>query len=236
MPLLLKGRNSNLVEKMDQSNCDKDRLELTYHHFSFINPVLSGWYRIYREYIFPLIQFRSNPVSLLDVGCGGGDIPLLLQRWAMRDNMSINITAIDPDTRALNYAKSRNSTFQTNIDFREETAEELAHNGLRYDVVITNHVLHHLPDEQIISFLNLLKKLSRHYVLANDIRRSNVGYALFYLGTGLVPSFHKSFIRTDGLMSIQRSFTAGELQKLVNSIGYHVKRPYPFRLLALYEH
>ena len=236
MPLPLKHRNSKLVELMDTPGCDRERLELTYRHFSLINPLLTGWYRIYTQYILPLARKRRSPISLLDVGCGGGDIPVRLGKWAAKDNIDMNITAIDPDPRALHYAGNRNHQPSGNIKFSSETAEELLHDNSSYDIVITNHVLHHLSDLHIPSFLEVLKQLARHYVLANDIRRSSPGYLFFYLGTAMVPAFRHSFIRTDGLLSIRRSFTPGELQKLTASLGYKVKKPHPFRLLALYEH
>ena len=220
---------------MDKPGCDRQRLELTYRHFSLINPLLTGWHRIYRQYILPLARDRRGPISLLDVGCGGGDIAVRLGKWANDDNVDIEITAIDPDPRALKYAGNHNHIPAGNVKFSSETAEELLQNDSNYDIVITNHVLHHLSDQQIPSFLDLLKRLARHYVLANDIRRSVPGYMFFYLGTAVVPAFRHSFIRTDGLLSIRRSFTAGELQKLTASLGYKVKKPHPFRLLALYE-
>lgn len=220
---------------MDREDCDAGRLEQTYRHFSYLNPVLSGWRTVYKKYVYPAAQSTDRPLTLLDVGCGGGDISLRFAAWSQKDGLDIDITAIDPDPRALSYARSQNGQVSNRVQFGDETAEELLKQNRRFDVVITNHVLHHLTDRQIPPFLETLKSLAVRKVLINDIRRSDLGYALFYVGTALIPPFLSSFIRTDGLKSVRRSFTKQELWDLITPLGFRIEKPYPFRLLAIYE-
>ena len=85
----------------------------------------------------------------------------------------------------------------------------------RFDVVLSNHVLHHLPPAELGALLADSERLVAPGGVAvhGDIRRSLFAYAGFWLGT--LPFARNllagSFIRADGLTSIRRSFTAAEL-------------------------
>ncbi len=68
----LARRATELPEIMD-GPCDEARLFATYRHFAVANRAVSGWRRIYRRRLRPLLA--AGPVTLLDVGFGGGDIP-----------------------------------------------------------------------------------------------------------------------------------------------------------------
>ena len=41
---------------------------------------------------------------MLDIGTGGADLPRALLRWARADGLRLEVTAIDPDPRALDWA------------------------------------------------------------------------------------------------------------------------------------
>ncbi len=81
------------------------------------------------------------------------------------------------------------------------------------DYVFANHLLHHLSDDQVISFLQMLDEMPvRRYVLS-DIARS----CFAWLGFRLVarPLAPRSYIVADGLRSILRAFTVDEVRDLV---------------------
>ncbi|WP_258073732.1 class I SAM-dependent methyltransferase [Arthrobacter sp. 08Y14] len=202
----LAERNTDAVEEMDRSDCDPEKLRRTYAQFWLINTVVSGWRRNYVTYLRP--SFDADRVNtLLDIGSGGGDVPRMLARWARRDGLQLEITGIDPDDRAHAYASSQ--TPMPGLAFRQAFSSELVEEGRTYDVVISNHVLHHLTDEQFRSLLADSEQLGSRLSLHSDIERSRWGYALFSAGT--LPFFPGSFIRRDGLTSIRRSYTADEL-------------------------
>jgi hypothetical protein len=71
-------------------------------------------------------------------------------------------------------------------------------------------VLHHLNPEQLAGMLRDSEALSSGIVLHNDLKRSNLSYALF--AAGFWPLGLGSFICGDGLISIARSYTAPELR------------------------
>ena len=221
---LLRRRDAHAVEEMDRPGCDPARLDRTYAQFSVVNRALAGWRGIYRTRLRPVLS-ATTVTTLLDIGCGGGDVPVLLAAWAARDRLKLEITAIDPDRRAFDFARRRRHV--DGVTFRQASTAELVAEGQRYDVVVSNHVLHHLGTAELPQFLTESALLSGGTVIHNDIRRSPAAYALFYAVSWPFPG---SFIREDGLTSIRRSYTAAELRAAAPP-GWSVLTRPPFRNL-----
>lgn len=226
MSLLFPHRALHLRERMDDPACDSRILNNTYRHFYIVNQVLSGWRRVYECY---LRQYLVSGSSLLDIGCGGGDVLRQLALWTRQDGLNINLVGIDPDARALEYALSRPRL--PDVEFRQASSAALVTAKQTFDVVISNHVLHHLQNDEVYALCQDSERLARRIVVHNDVRRSGLAYVNFAL-TGLV--FWNSFVTRDGLCSIRRSFTASELQKVVPQ-GWRVEPIIPYRNLLIYE-
>jgi 2-polyprenyl-3-methyl-5-hydroxy-6-metoxy-1,4-benzoquinol methylase len=230
MPLFLSKRNIHSSEQMDAPNCDPKELENTYHQFSTINALISQWRKIYVQQIRPHAH-ENKTLTILDIGFGGGDIPIKLAEWADEDGINIEITAIDPDKRAFDFAQKLDHP--ENVRFLNCSIGELDAGTQKFDFVISNHVLHHLNHEQLVEMLVLSKKLSEKAVIFNDGRRSDAAYLLFNIFSR--PVFRSSFITQDGLTSIKRSYTYDELENAVPD-DWQVHRLFPFRLLLVHEH
>lgn len=229
MPVFLSKRRPNLIEYMDRDDCDPQLLENTYRQFATINLLLSQWKRLYKNELRPLMH-KGETYSLLDIGFGGGDVPLKLSEWAKKDGLDLKITAIETDQRAFEFARQLEAPNQ--VTFRHCSSTDLVSQSHTYDFVISNHVLHHLPENQALKILDEAKSLAVQKVIFNDIERSDIGYFLFASFARLI--FRNSFIVTDGLISIKRSYTRAELAEVAPA-GWKVQRLFPFRLLLKYD-
>lgn len=224
MAYSLKQRATDTQELMDAPNCDAVQLSNTYRQFDRINTAVSGWRGIYTGTLRPLLKEAGPGATVLDIGCGGGDVLRRLARWAQADGLTPCFVGADPDRRAVRYARSVSTP--SNLCFVSATSGELADAGERFDVVLSNHVLHHLADHEVQAICLDSERLATRLVLHSDIHRHPIAYAGFPLIGGW---FRDSFILKDGLLSIRRAFTPEELRALAPE-GWRVKTTFPFRL------
>ena len=225
---MLSTRDEQVRERMDDPDCDPVALRRTYGQFAAVNRLLAGWRRIYRHRIVPLLT-PDRPSSLLDLGCGGGDVARALARWAADDGLPLHVTAVDPDPRAIAYAAGRAP--RPGVSVRQAGTADLLAEGEQFDLVISNHVLHHLDAAGLDQVLTDSMRLSRRLVLHNDLTRHWAAYGAWSLVSW--PFSRQSFLRTDGLASIRRSYTPAELAAIVPT-GWQVVSQFPARLLLMH--
>lgn len=230
MPLFLKTRNTELKERMDSLDCNPVKLRNTYRQFRWINLFLSRWNALYKNEIRPVLELQNGTATLLDIGFGGGDIPIHLNELAKKDGYHLNITAIETDKRSVEYVRSLNTA--SNIKFAYKHSKELVEQGQKFDFVISNHLLHHLNKSTLQSICDVAEQLAIKKVIFNDLSRSDVAYSFFYASSHLL--FWNSFISYDGLISIKRSYTFQELTDLAPS-GWKVQKHFPYRLILIFE-
>lgn len=204
----LRERATDEHEQMDAPDGDLHKLHRTYEYFPIVNAVVSGWRGLYRRYLRPHLS-PTRVTTLLDIGCGGGDVTRNLLRWADADGLRLEATGIDTDPRAIDYANSLPP--YAGLRFYNVSSHALVARGQQFDLVISNHMLHHLTDGEIVALLDDCQRLARREVLLSDVGRGRASYVLFALFTA--PFFRDSFIRPDGLTSLRRAFRAHELRE-----------------------
>ena len=79
-------------------------------------------------------------LALLDIGCGGG---LLSEPMA---RLGASVTGADPSRNNIETAKNHAARSDLEIDYRITTAEDLAAEGNRYDVILNMEVVEHVAD------------------------------------------------------------------------------------------
>jgi 2-polyprenyl-3-methyl-5-hydroxy-6-metoxy-1,4-benzoquinol methylase len=218
----LKDRAATLTEQMDALDCDPEKLTHTYAQFFIINMLVSNWVPLYRRHIRYML--KEGAKTVLDVGCGGGDIVRLLAQLAKQDGLEATFVGIDPDPRAIAFANAQDNG--KNIRFEQTRLEDFT---VPHDVVLSNHVLHHLKDDEIAPFCLACERVTKQYAIHDDICRDDLAFALFPLVAGW---FRDSYILEDGRRSIRRAFTLHELEAMVPT-GWRVQRVAPFRLLLM---
>lgn len=173
----------------------------------------------------------GRPVSVLDVGTGGADLPVRLVRWARRRGFDLRVTGIDSTPSIARIARESTRAYPE-IEIVEADLRSFASSSRRFDVVIASLVLHHIPDDSLIDALCLLDKLAEQAALLSDLRRSQAGYWATSALTGLLGN---RVVRHDGPLSIRRAFTVAELQGLAERAGlpYLRARAHAFFRLAL---
>lgn len=225
---LLEARAVDERELMDDPHVDLRLLERTYRQFEVVNAALSRWRHCYVRWIRPTLP-SDRTSRLLDIGSGGGDVARALHRWAAIDGLGLEVLAIDPDPRAHAFA-TRSS--QRAVRFEQTTSSALVTEGRTFDIVISNHVLHHLAEHEVSALVRDSEHLGERLVLHNDLRRSAV--ALTVYATATAPLASTSLLRADGMTSIRRSYLPDELSALAPA-PWQIVPMHPYRQLLVLD-
>lgn len=221
-------------ELMDDPGADLRMLERTYRRFTLVNATLSGWRGLYRRRIRPLV--RGRDIRILDIGSGGGDIARALAAWSAGDAARTQVVAADADDRATEWASEQDGP--SNVSYVTATSRELRDAGEQFDFVVSNHLLHHLSERELMAVLEDSTGLLRPAGLAlhSDIARSAAAYALFGAVTWPFTRnlLRDSFIRDDGLTSIRRSYTAQELDAATPA-EWRATSAIPYRVILTHQ-
>jgi ubiquinone/menaquinone biosynthesis C-methylase UbiE len=158
----------------------------------------------------------DRPVTVLDVGTGGGDIPRALVRWARRRGRRMRVIALDRDAATVRIA-ARSGRDYPEITFLRGDALSLPIRSGSVDLAISAMTLHHLEPDAGVRYLTEMDAAARVGVVVNDLARSRIAHALVWLITRFVT--RSAISRHDGPMSVRRSYTPGEVGALCEKAG-----------------
>ena len=160
-------------------------------------------------------QAKEKTYTIIDLGCGHGDILRLVAKYGRKHNYNFNLIGIDANQDAIDYANDLSVDYAEltfkNIDIFSEEFEILD-----FDIALTTLFLHHFNDEYILNLVSNLSKNANLGIVVNDLQRSEIAYGLFKL-LGLVIS--NDMIVKDGLTSILRAFKREDLENYSNKLN-----------------
>lgn len=217
MPLFIDtAYRSNETELMDDFSMKGDLLRDTLDKLGKINKWLGG-NRVTLDGIQQLLKHQSKDktYTILDLGCGHGDILRLVADYGRKHNYNFKLIGIDANQDAIDYAKELSINYPE-LSYKNEDVFSDAFQEMDYDITLTTLFLHHFKEQEILSLLSNLSKKSNLGIVVNDLQRSQVAYGLFKL-LGIVISNH--MIVQDGLTSILRAFKREDLEKMSKQLN-----------------
>jgi 2-polyprenyl-3-methyl-5-hydroxy-6-metoxy-1,4-benzoquinol methylase len=187
----------------------------------------------------PILRFARqrglSKLSLLDIACGGGDVPIEIVTRAARKGVEIQLTLMDRSQTALNHASAlaRKVGIEVATILGDAT---LAGIPDIFDVVTNSLFLHHLTTASAIAALSGMRERSRHLVVINDLRRSWTGWLWAWIGCRLVT--RSPIVHHDGPVSVEGAWTKDEMRMLVTEAGMSnslIRSCYPWRMLIVWD-
>jgi 2-polyprenyl-3-methyl-5-hydroxy-6-metoxy-1,4-benzoquinol methylase len=174
-------------------------------------------------------------LSVLDVACGGGDVPVEVARRLRVAGVQVELTLSDRSTTALGQAQK----LATKADVRARGARGEAPHGLpegTFDVVTNSLFLHHLERQEVVATLAAMAKRARWMVVVSDLRRSAMGLAVAWIACRVFGG--NAIVRHDGTASVRAAWTMEELSAMAREAGLdgaRLRRCWPWRMLLVWE-
>jgi 2-polyprenyl-3-methyl-5-hydroxy-6-metoxy-1,4-benzoquinol methylase len=160
---------------------------------------------------------KSRLITIVDVGCGNGDLLRVLSNYGKENNYSFNLIGIDANAFTVNHAKKLSESY-SNINFQYEDIFEFDFSQVKCDITLCTLTLHHFKNEEIESLLTTFYANSNLGIVINDLHRSSLAYRLFQIICFLFQL--NSMSREDGLTSILRGFKKKELETFSKKLGF----------------
>jgi SAM-dependent methyltransferase len=203
----------DLPELMD-GDCSYEDFRGCLRSLEQINRWLLG-YRPTLAWLNRLPHGLSDPIHIVDVGSGGGDLLRKIAGWARKRGTHVQLTGIDLNPYATRAAAESTPT--------ELGITWVAGNALEYqpekpvDIFVSSLTAHHLEDEDIIALLRRMEATAQTGWFINDLERSKWSCRMFQWVERMV-RWHR-FVRHDGPVSFRRAFREEDWVRLLAAAG-----------------
>lgn len=176
----------------------------------------------------------GEPLAVLDLASGAGDVPVRLARWARRHRLPLRFAGCDRSPRAVAWAAVRAENHGVEVQF---FPHDVVADGVPqgWDVIICSLFLHHLSTPQVRQLLTAVGAVAGRGAILSDLIRSPLGFAAAWVGTRLLSS--SPVVRADGPASVRAAFTLSEIRHLAWEClpGASVAWQWPFRYLLTWQ-
>jgi len=207
-------------EIMDDLSMKGEMLRQTLDKLAQINQRLGGNQATING-LHTLLKTESNNavISIVDLGCGGGDMLRAVADFGRKNNFNFSLTGIDANEYTVNYARKLSANYpEISYIKMDILADEFS--GIAFDIVITTLFLHHFTNQQIENLLIPVVNKARIGVVINDLHRSSIAYYLF---KGICLFLKNPMVKKDGAVSVLRGFKKNDLisisKKLKDSVS-----------------
>ncbi len=203
------NNRSIAIERMDDFGLKGRVLKDALDRLAQINRYLGG-NNITLQGIKTLLKskFIDRNLSIIDLGCGNGDMLRAVAEFGLKNNLNLKLTGIDANEYTLNYARSLSKGY-SNIEYLKMNITDDQSIAMKADIFLCTLTLHHFKDEEILKVLSKLKINAGIGIVINDLQRSALAYRLFQVVCFVFRL--DSMSREDGLLSILRGFKRKDL-------------------------
>jgi ubiquinone/menaquinone biosynthesis C-methylase UbiE len=239
---------SNEKELIDDLELDNDALRQNLEELAVINKYLGGNqvtvsglsklifdFQISRSKSRKLpkqtsnIEHRTSQLTIADLGCGGGDMLMVMAKWAKNKGLNAEFVGIDANDFMIDFAQKRTANIQ-NISYLHQNIFSEEFKQKVFDVMTMTLFCHHFNDQELVSLLQQFKKQCRIGIVINDIHRHWFAYHSIAWITKL---FLKSYlVKHDAKLSVWRAFRRADLERIIQQAGftrYSIRWKWAFR-------
>jgi SAM-dependent methyltransferase len=216
-------RLTNAEELLDGPLDDPAALAGNLRDLRRINRALGG-VRLSRLAVDKLLSaapthLDDSPISIIDVGTGGADIPIALLADARRRERTLAVVAVDSRPEVLDAARVARPGLDDyeGLEIRLSDGRSLPHPDRAFDIAHSSLVLHHLEPDDAVTLLAEMARVSRLGIVVNDLDRGRVRWAGAWV-IGHVFTRNR-YTRYDAPLSVLRAYRRREMRELMERAG-----------------
>jgi SAM-dependent methyltransferase len=199
----------DMPELMD-GDCSYEEFRDCLRSLEQVNLLLLG-YRPTIAWLKRLPRDLRDPLHIVDVGSGGGDLLRKIAGWARGRGLDVHLTGIDLNPYA---ARAAEESTPRELGITWVTGNALAFRPERpVDIVVSSLMAHHLEDDEIVILLRWMEATAKVGWFINDLERSERSSRMFSLLEKFA-RWHR-FVRHDGPVSFRRAFRREDWARLL---------------------
>ena len=157
----------------------------------------------------------NKPLTVCEIGCGGGDNLKAIQQWYIQNQIEINFIGIDLKPECIEFARQQYPAL--NAQWICSDYKAVKFNEVKPDIIFSSLFCHHFYEDELVTMLQWMQQNSGTGFFINDLQRHPLAYYCIKIITGI---FSKStLVKNDAPLSVARGFKKIEWQKIINAAG-----------------
>ncbi len=221
-------------EIMDDLSCSGEVVHQTLRELEVINRWLGGNHVTIDGLSLLLKDVpNSQPITIVDWGCGGGDMLMRVAAWGKTKKLNFQLIGIDANPNIVEFAR-HNCSDHPEIQFETANVFSSEFQKRKYDIVLATLFTHHFSDNELVTLLKNTSRNVRRGIVINDIHRHWFAYGSILWLTRLFS--RSAMVRFDAPLSVLRAFKRGEWEDLLIKSGlrnYTIRWKWAFRWQVL---
>jgi 2-polyprenyl-3-methyl-5-hydroxy-6-metoxy-1,4-benzoquinol methylase len=174
----------------------------------------------------------GKPISICEIGCGGGDNLYAISRYCKKNNIEASYTGIDIKKECIEYARQQYPTLNANWITSDYALADLSSN--KPAIIFSSLFCHHFSEEELINMTRWMATNSADGFFINDLQRHPMAY---YSIKFLTSVFSKSYlVKNDAPLSVARGFRKNEWESILEAAAiqqYSIEWKWAFRYLIV---
>jgi ubiquinone/menaquinone biosynthesis C-methylase UbiE len=205
------------LERIDTGDYTPEEYATFLREIAFINRYLGDGRALKKGLLREIEEKDLTVFSVLDVGCGSGELLRMIAEFATKSKRNASLTGIDLNPISSATTRSASSEFPE-IASVQGDAFQLPFADGTFDYAISSLFFHHLTDEQIPIVMKEMSRVSRIGIFVIDLHRDPVAYAGYKLFCAVFRI--SELVRQDGSLSIRKGFRKGDLSAFAHTAGF----------------
>jgi len=225
-------KRSYKLERIDTGDYTPEEYERFLREIRLVNRFAGDNRALRKSLLRHVEKSDSRDFSVLDVGAGSGELLRVIAKFAGKRKRTVHLCGLELNARSARAILEQSKNCAVKIAAVRGDAFRLPFADDTFDYAICSLFTHHFSDENVIQIFREMSRVSRRRIYAIDLHRhpaASFFYKIFCAAFRISP-----LVREDGSLSILRSFTPHELEKLgraANFEKFSIERSFPFRLV-----